>query len=59
MENDKDLMEKDKDTLTRKINQKEDEMKDKVKEIEELKVHIGKKEKEFTKFQKDLYFTYQ
>ena len=47
LENDKDIMEKEKETLNRKMGSKEDEMKDKVKEIEDLKILLRKKDVEF------------
>ena len=43
-------MEKEKETLGRKINQKEEELKDKIKEIEDVKILIQKKEKEYFTF---------
>mmetsp|Transcript_30 Transcript_30/g.24 ORF Transcript_30/g.24 Transcript_30/m.24 type:complete len:98 (-) Transcript_30:27-320(-) len=47
-------MESEKENLGRKIGSKEEELKDKLKEIEDLKVTIQKKEREFAKYQQDL-----
>lgn len=42
-------MEKERDTLNRKINSKEEELSDKLKEIEQVKIAITIKDKDFEK----------
>jgi hypothetical protein len=45
------VLEKERDTLNRKINAKEEELSDKLKEIEQVKIAITKMDKDFEKVQ--------
>ena len=47
-------MEKDKDTLNRKTHSKEEEIKDKMKEIEDLKGIVRSKERDYVKVEREL-----
>jgi hypothetical protein len=49
LENEKELMEKEKENLNRKIHTKDDDLKDKANEIEELKQTLRKKDLDFIK----------
>jgi len=47
-------MEKEKDTVQRKTHQKDEEIKEKVKEIEDLKLVLRKKDQEYQAAQQDM-----